>query len=132
MQITVDARSPVSLDEQIRGQLRERIATGALKEGQPLPSVRQLAAELEVHFNTVARAYRRLEDEGLLAIGHGRGVFVKPVPPRPSQPVKQAKDAVADRLRQVLVDARLLGLSAVQMREVVLEELERFARKKRS
>jgi GntR family transcriptional regulator len=129
MQVTVDPRSPVSLDDQIRGQLRELIATGALKEGQPLPSVRQLAADLEVHFNTVARAYRRLEDEGLLAIGHGRGVFVKPAKARPAQPVRQAKETVAGRLRQVLVDARLLGLSAIQMRELVLEELEAFARK---
>lgn len=131
MQITADLHSSVSLDEQIRGQLRELIATGVLKEGQALPSVRQLAADLEVHFNTVARAYRRLEDEGLLSIGQGRGVFVKPVPSRPTQPVRQARESVAGRLRQVLVDARLLGLSAIQTREVVLEELERFARKRK-
>lgn len=126
MVITVDLQSALSLDEQIRTQLRELIAVGSLVEGQALPSARQLAADLEVHFNTVARAYRRLQDEGLLVIGRGRGVFVKTAPSRIPRPTRQTRAGLEARFRQILVDARLFGLSAVQTRELVLRELDRF------
>lgn len=128
MDITVDLQSPLSLDEQIRRQLRELVAVGALVEGQALPSVRQLAADLEVHFNTVARAYRRLQDEGLLVIGRGRGVFVKALPSRVPRPTRETREELQGRFRRILVDARLLGLSAVQTHELVLRELDRFTR----
>ena len=126
VEITVDLQSSVPLEDQIRNELRELIATGALSEGDTLPSVRQLAADLAVHFNTVARAYRRLQDEGLLVIGRGRGVFVKAIATRPARSTRQN---IVTSLRQVLVDARLTGLTDVQTRELVLRELDHFTRK---
>lgn len=65
--------SSVPLEEQVREQIREAIARGEVVAGDPLPSVRQLAGDLGIHWNTVARAYRRLRDEGLLVVGRGRG-----------------------------------------------------------
>jgi DNA-binding transcriptional regulator YhcF (GntR family) len=132
MILTVELQSSISLDDQIRNQLREMIAVGVLAEGQALPSVRQLASDLAVHFNTVARAYRRLQDEGLLVIGHGRGVFVKAVPRRVRVPAREARESLGGRLRQIFVDARLIGLTPVQTRDLVLGELEQFTRKERS
>lgn len=131
MTIRIDLQSATPLEDQIRGQIRELIAVGKLVEGQCLPSTRQLAADLSIHFNTVARAYRRLEDEGLLVIGQGRGVFVKAVPSRPRQPARAAKEALGSRLRQIFVDARLVGLSAIQMHDLVLAELDHFAREEK-
>ena len=132
MRITIDFQSPVSLDDQIRGQLRELIATGVLGEGQALPSVRQLAADLQVHFNTVARAYRGLQDEGLLVVGPGRGVLVKTRIAHTRKPPRESRDALAARLRSIFVDARLIGYSVDQMRELIQRELDGFARKEKT
>lgn len=131
MLIRIDLQSGDPLEEQIRAQLRELIAVGKLVEGQSLPSIRQLAADLAIHFNTVARAYRRLQDEGLLVIGQGRGVFVKAVPSRPALSARETREALSSRLRQIFVDARLIGLSAMQTHDFVLGELEQFARKEK-
>ena len=64
--ITVDLDLPVPIEEQLCRQLRAVIARGDVRPGDPLPSVRQLADELGIHWNTVARAYRRLENGRLL------------------------------------------------------------------
>jgi GntR family transcriptional regulator len=68
--------SPQPIYEQIEGQIRRWIATGTLKEGDQLPSVRALAEQLTVNPNTVARAYSELTAEGLVASHAGRGVFI--------------------------------------------------------
>jgi GntR family transcriptional regulator len=129
MAITVDAGSGTSLEEQLCSQLREHIVTGKLAEGASLPSIRQLATDLAIHFNTVARAYRRLEIEGLLVIAHGRGVFVKRATARPAKPSRETKQELAQRLRQILVDARLTGLTAAQTEAFVLKEVAAFFEK---
>lgn len=74
--IRVDFHSRVALHEQIAQSLRERLAHGELPQGMRLPAVRQMAEALQVHFNTVARAYRQLEQEGWLSTRPGRGTFV--------------------------------------------------------
>lgn len=124
--ITIDLRSSVPLEDQIRGQIRELIALGKLAEGESLPSTRQLAADLAIHFNTVARAYRRLETEGLLVIGRGRGVFVKSAPSRPKKAPRATREALSRRLRQILVDAHLIGMTATQTEQFVRAELDDF------
>ncbi len=74
--ITIDQRSPVPPYEQLRSQLARRIHDRVLPVGTRLPTVRRLAADLGLAVNTVARAYRELEDAGLVE-GRGRaGTFV--------------------------------------------------------
>ena len=125
MIIVVDLQSAVTLEEQIRSGIRELIAAGKLKDGETLPSVRQLAGDLSVHWNTVARAYRRLQDEGLLVVGHGRGVVVKSArPPATLEP--QERTRLAGKLNEFFVDDRLLGLSAADIRALALEELKEW------
>ena len=124
--IVIDLQSPVTLDEQIRSAIRELIALGKLREGDALPSVRQLAGDLSVHWNTVARAYRRLQDDGLLAVGKGRGVVVRS-PSSATRLDSESRERLADRLRGVFADARLLGLSTANTRSFVVNELKRWS-----
>lgn len=76
MKIQLDFRSGQAIYEQIAAQIRQAVSTGDLKEGKKLPTVRQLAAELGINFNTVARAYRMLDQAGLVSTQKGRGTYV--------------------------------------------------------
>ena len=76
MLINADPSADQPIYRQIVDQLRQFIAAGALRSGDALPPVRQLAADLGVNLNTVAIAYRELAGEGLVEIKHGRGARV--------------------------------------------------------
>jgi GntR family transcriptional regulator len=76
MQIKVDFRIGIPIYEQIMEQIRGQIASGDLKPGDQLPTVRQVAADLRVNFNTVARAYRLLDEAGIISTQHGRGTYI--------------------------------------------------------
>lgn len=103
--ISVDQDSSVPPYEQVRGQLAELIGDGRLPVGSRLPTVRQLAADLRLAANTVARAYRELEVAGLLETRGRNGTFVAP-----------GRDDAVDRLHRVAVEyaaeARRLGVPA--------------------
>lgn len=74
---TVDETSDLPIWAQLRNRFTFLIRTGALKEGEQLPSVRSLAATAHINYNTVARAYRDLELAGLVVSLRGRGMFVR-------------------------------------------------------
>ena len=76
LSLTLDFQSPELLHEQIASGLRKQLLGAHTQQGTRLPTVRELAKELGVHFNTVARAYRQLEIEGWLSTRPGRGTFV--------------------------------------------------------
>ena len=76
--ITVDVSAAEPPFEQVRTQLAGLIASGALAEGDRLPTVRALAADLGIAVNTVARAYKELEAEGLVTTGRRAGTTVAP------------------------------------------------------
>ncbi|MCO1337518.1 GntR family transcriptional regulator [Kocuria polaris] len=76
--ISVDPTSPLGPAEQIRGQLEALIRSGALAADERLPSVRQLAADLRVAAGTVARAYKELEEAGLVRAARAAGTRVNP------------------------------------------------------
>jgi len=121
--ITVDPRSSVPLVEQVRRALRREVAGGALPVGAPLPPVRQLAADLGVNLNTIARAYRELEREGLVTTARGRGTEVAGA--RDRLPVSRA--ALETRLRDVVADARLAGYAAPAVRSLFAAALGKGA-----
>ena len=116
--------SSVPLEEQVREQIREAIARGEVVAGDPLPSVRQLAGDLGIHWNTVARAYRRLRDEGLLVVGRGRGVTVRDSSARGIDPA--APRAVAEKLREAITEGTLGGLYLAQVEVIFQKELKRW------
>jgi len=124
--LTVRLDSDIPLAEQIAVGLRTAIASGELRPGDPLPPVRQLAGDLGVNLNTVARAYRDLEKSGLLASTRGRGTQVLGHSEKPRPPRAQAQRRLAERLQAVLTDARLPGLSSEDVRHLVEQQIPRF------
>lgn len=74
--IQIDLRSNTPIYLQITEQVRQLITAGVLQPGDQLPTVRQLATELRVNFNTVARAYRMLDEAGLISTQQGRGTYI--------------------------------------------------------
>jgi GntR family transcriptional regulator len=75
---TVDPRSGVPIYLQLIDQVKRSVALGTLSAGEQLPTVKALALELTVNPNTVARAYRDLERDGVIETSPGRGSFVRP------------------------------------------------------
>lgn len=75
MMYDIDPRSPLPVYEQIKRQVRILIASGCLEDGSRLPSIRELAQDLKVNPNTVAKAYAQLETEGFLKSRAGAGFF---------------------------------------------------------
>lgn len=115
MQIKLDFRSGQPIYTQIVEQVRQMIAGGTLKPGDQLPTVRQMAADLRVNFNTVARAYRMLDEAGLISTQHGRGTYVW----------EQASEDVTRRLRiQVLEDQTRNYLDSLRRMGYSLDEIE--------
>ena len=119
--LTVDPNSPTPLGEQVQRGIRRAIAEGELRVGDPLPPVRQLAADVGVNLNTIARAYRELEREGLLRAARGRGTIVA----ANRSAVRVPKAELRERLRDLLADARLAGMGEKEVRKLLLDELER-------
>lgn len=76
MEIYLDVNSEVPLYQQIRNQVMLGVLAGSLKEGEPLPSTRQLAADLGINFHTVNKAYDILRQEGILRLTRKRGAVV--------------------------------------------------------
>lgn len=74
--IELEFRTRIPIYFQIVDQIQRRIDAGELKPGDQLPTVRELADELEVNFNTVARAYRKLDEAGSISTQQGRGTYV--------------------------------------------------------
>lgn len=108
--IRIDPGAATPVTRQIVDQLRLRLVERALAPGDVLPSVRRLALDLGVHFNTVADAYRTLGEEGWLDVAQGRNVRVvaRPTPPANAD----TRIRFRRRLQQLVADARAQGLSA--------------------
>ncbi len=110
--ITFDAGSPVPPYEQVRSQLATQINDGTLAVGTKLPTVRQLAADLGLAANTVARAYRELEDAGLVDTRGRAGTFVSATGDR-------SRAAAAKAAREYAATAKALGLSRDEALRIV-------------
>jgi GntR family transcriptional regulator len=116
-QIRIDLDSAAPVNRQIVDHLRTLLVDGAVAPDDILPSVRRLAIDLGVHFNTVADAYRTLAEEGWLEISQGRGVRVRKR--RAPRADDETLAIFRRRLRQLVAEMRAQGLSPV----VVAREL---------
>ena len=98
--IQIDFRSGIPITNQIVEQIYDHVVQGELKSGEQLPTVRDLAEELKVNFNTVARAYRMLDQAGIINTQHGRGTFVLPeITPQTSERMEEL-----DRLIMIFLE----------------------------
>jgi GntR family transcriptional regulator len=108
LQIRVILDGPTPVYRQIVDDLRSHIVAGRLTAGTKLPTVRDLAASLGIHFNTVAEAYRVLADEGFLAIEGRRGVTILDRA-QPAAPTQDATADAASRLRNLVAELQSKG-----------------------
>ena len=118
--------APEPLVDQIVTGLRGAIARGELVPGDALPTVRQLAADLGINLNTVARAYRTLEADGLVTAVRGRGSVVAAARSSQRVPIAGLRARLRAKLAAVLADARLAGLDRGAAERLVNDELERL------
>lgn len=118
MYITIDERDKRPIYQQIVDEIKGLIARRELAEGSSLPPVRQVASDLGVNLNTVAFAYRKLQNEGLIRVKHGSGAIVK------SRTLSElAEEQLRVQLRTSLTQLVLSGLNRAEIRTLVNEEL---------
>lgn len=109
--------------QQLTRQITHAITSGALKPGDRLPTIRQLAADQVVNPNTVARAYRELERDGLVESGPRRGTFVTFDPPKLM--AKERRSRIKPHLDSLVAEARVLGFSEDELRAMLDQALMR-------
>jgi GntR family transcriptional regulator len=122
--LTVDPRRGVPIYLQIIEQVKRSVALGILQAGEQLPTVKQLAIDLTVNPNTVARAYRQLEREQVIETSPGRGSFVRSNGVTESP--KVAGDIGRDALDVALREAKSVGLVRDEVRELFDAALQRW------
>ncbi|MEM7586891.1 MAG: GntR family transcriptional regulator [Acidobacteriota bacterium] len=124
MKLRLENASTQPIYRQIVDQLRLQVARGALPGGHRLPSVRELALELRINPNTVARAYSELEREGVVVRQQGRGVFVKEQPQK--LPAAQRRRVLEGHLDELLVVAWKLGVGTDELIERLATRASEF------
>jgi GntR family transcriptional regulator len=126
--IRLDPRSHAPIYVQIVEQVRHLAATGVLKPGDQLPTVRLLAVELRLNPNTVARAYAQLAEEGVISTQQGRGTYVLDHPPPPDQR-RLRREKLQVMVESLLSEAQRLGYAAEELEKIWAD---RFAAWRRS
>jgi GntR family transcriptional regulator len=122
MNLELDFRSGIPIYLQVMERIKESIASGRLKPGDQLPTVRALALELRVNFNTVARAYRLLDENGVISTQQGRGTYILELPP-PEMSEKIRQQAVQALTARYLNDASRLGSSPEETTSIFQEQV---------
>jgi GntR family transcriptional regulator len=121
MFLHVDPSNGLAIYDQIVRQIKFAVAGGALPPGEMAPSVRELARELAVNANTVARAYQQLQSEGVLDSVRGMGLAVASGADKRCR--AERLKLIQSRLREVLLEARHSGLAADELKTLIEEEL---------
>src|SRR5215467_8430353 len=118
----IDPHNGLAIYDQIVRQIKLAVAGGVLRPSEMVPSVRELARELAINPNTIARAYRQLQDDGVLNGVRGTGLEV--TSGAAARCREERIKLIRGRLRQVLAEARQSHLEAQQVRELVEKELK--------
>jgi len=124
--LVIDPAADEPVYGQIARQLREAIVAGALPPGRALPAVRTVASDLGVNLNTVARAYRQLQEEGFLEIAHRTGARV--IGPPAAAPRERVEPLRQD-LRTALARLRQTGVTTKELKKILEAELAALGRR---
>ncbi len=125
MNLELDFRSGIPIYLQVVERIKERLAAGQLKPGNQLPTVRSLALELRVNFNTIARAYRILDDSGIISTQQGRGTYILELPtPQVAESIRM--EALQELTRRYLADVERLGASPVELDQVINQQVTQW------
>ena len=116
--VTIDARDKTPIYAQLERGLRAAMATARLKPGDQLPTVRQLAVELSINANTVARVYADLERSGAIETRRGVGSFVTATADK-ARPAREHDKRLRAFVTRVLAEAATAGFSAHEISEAI-------------
>ncbi|MCE5267045.1 MAG: GntR family transcriptional regulator [Planctomycetaceae bacterium] len=122
MRISVETSSGMPITRQVAAQIRAQCASGVIKPGERLPSVRALATDLSVNQNTILRVYERLTAEGLLERRHGDGTFV--ADRVPSGQMKAQRQRLREEIARVAELAKTLGVDAEEVHQLLDQEMK--------
>lgn len=125
MLFSVNFKSSKPVYLQLVDQVKAAAASGALRVGEPLPSIRPLAEDLRVNRNTVAKAYAQLEAEGVIETSQGRGSFLKTV----QSPLKKEarRKLLVGELDEAIVRAHHLQVTRAEFLDLVRERFDALA-----
>ena len=121
--LRIDFRSGLPIYTQIVNQIQAQVASGLLKPDDQLPTVRALAEELRVNFNTVARAYRILDEARIISTQQGRGTFITEKPP-PNVSEKLRRETLEALTQRYISEAMRLEFSKSEIRQMVSDQLK--------
>ena len=124
MQFIIDNASGRAVYQQIIDQVKRDIALGRLLRDEKLPTVRQLAAQLTINPNTIAKAYRQLEQDGVITTKPGAGAFVANIDSNLNWSVR--KKIICDDLERVIVDAVHMQIEKQSLTQWFTERIEKF------
>ena len=120
----IDPRSGLPVYRQLMDQIKYYVASGALRAGDQLPSIRDLAVRASVNPTTVVKCYTELQHEGVVEMKHGKGAFVASSTSELSD--LERRKLVAQLAQQFVVEAKQLGASKEMVEDVVREEWDRL------
>ncbi|MCM3877241.1 MAG: GntR family transcriptional regulator [Thermoanaerobaculia bacterium] len=123
----LDTGSGVPFYRQVIDQVLLAVADGRLKPGVQLPTVRQLAVDLSVNLNTIARAYREMEIRGIVETQQGTGTFV--AHRKPEKKTAERRKALERHVDQFLTTAASQGFTIEEFAEALLERTEEAGRR---
>lgn len=121
--LRLDFHSGLPIYTQIVNQIQNQLASGGLKPGDQLPTVRALAQELRVNFNTVARAYRILDEARIISTQQGRGTYITEIPP-PNISEKLRNESLEALTQRFINEAFRLGFFEKEISQMVRDSLK--------
>jgi GntR family transcriptional regulator len=121
--LQLDFHSGLPIYTQIVNQIQSQLANGILKPGDQLPTVRALAQELRVNFNTVARAYRILDEARIISTQQGRGTYITEIPP-PDVSERLRHESLEALTQRFITEAIRLGFSEREVSQMVRDSLK--------
>ena len=121
--LQLDFHSGLPIYTQIVNQIQSQLVNGILKPGDQLPTVRALASELRVNFNTVARAYRILDEARIISTQQGRGTYITEIPP-PEVTEKLRQESLSELTYRFISEAIRLGFSEREVSQMVKDSLK--------
>ena len=124
--LQIDFRSGLPIYTQIVNQVQAQVVSGILKHGDQLPTVRALAEELRVNFNTVARAYRILDEARIISTQQGRGTYITEIPP-PHVSEKLRRETLEALTQKYISEAMRLEFSKSEIRQMVNDQLKAWS-----
>ena len=121
--LQIDFRSGLPIYTQIVNQVQAQVVSGKLQHDDQLPTVRALAEELRINFNTVARAYRILDEARIISTQPGRGTFITEIPP-PKVTERLRRESLEALTQRYIGEALRLGFSKSEIRQMVSDQLK--------